>query len=161
MAGLKDALPDIHLVRRVITRDPGLGGEDYDAVTVAQFDAMKAQGVFAVHWGAHGLFYGIPATVLDTIKGGRDCLANFSRGALSEAATLFPKVLVLNLTATPETLHCRLRDRGRETDGDIARRLAQASKPLPSGVDVVTVANDGALSDTVTAATAALQADRS
>ena len=34
MAGLHGAIPDLHLVRRVITRAPDLGGEDYDAVSV-------------------------------------------------------------------------------------------------------------------------------
>ena len=81
MAGLHKTLPNLHLVRRVITRAPDLGGEDYDAVTVPQFEAMVESGAFAVHWRAHGLHYGIPITIKDHMGKGTDCLVNFSRKA--------------------------------------------------------------------------------
>lgn len=145
------------LVRRTITRAPDLGGEDYDAVTVAQFDAMAADGAFAVHWGAHDLFYGIPVRVVDEVSAGRSLLANFSRSALLRGAEAFENFVVLNLTAKPETLASRLANRGRETAEEIAKRLSQAGKPLPEGLDVVTIPNDGALEDTVAAARRALQ----
>ncbi|MFT6273559.1 MAG: ribose 1,5-bisphosphokinase, partial [Dinoroseobacter sp.] len=63
MAGIRSTMPSLHLVRRVITRTPDLGGEDYDALSVSQFEALVEDGAFAVHWGAHGLHYGIPITV--------------------------------------------------------------------------------------------------
>lgn len=52
MAGIVAAMPDISLVRRIITRAPGLGGEQYDAVSVSEFEEMKAAGQFALDWGA-------------------------------------------------------------------------------------------------------------
>ena len=61
LRGLQRALPGTHLVRRVITRAPDLGGEDYDAVSVEVFKERARRGDFALHWGAHGLFYGIHA----------------------------------------------------------------------------------------------------
>ncbi|MGJ8556434.1 MAG: phosphonate metabolism protein/1,5-bisphosphokinase (PRPP-forming) PhnN [Sulfitobacter geojensis] len=149
MSGLHSALPDLHLVRRVITRAPDLGGEDYDAVSVAQFEAMVDDGAFALHWGAHGLHYGIPVTVMDHLGKGTDCLVNFSRRALSKAAGIFPRLVVLNITARPETLAQRLAARGRETEEEIGKRLAQADKPLPAGLNVINLANDGPLSQTV------------
>lgn len=149
MAGICSALPDLHLVRRVITRAPELGGEDYEAVSVGEFETMAGAGAFAVHWGAHDLRYGIPAEIKDKVASGTDCLANFSRKALSDAAEIFPRFLVLNITASPDTLAKRLVARGRETQDQIAKRLAQASKPLPGGLDVVHLSNDGALEDTV------------
>ena len=157
MAGLAEALPDLHMVRRVITRAPELGGEDYDAVTETQFHQMAAQGAFAVHWGAHGLYYGIPATVEAQVAQGTDCLANFSRKALAEAAARFPRFVVLNITARPETLATRLAARGRETDDEIAKRLAVADKPLPERLEVIHLSNDGALAETVAQAVARLQ----
>ncbi len=157
MAGLHQVMPDLFLVRRVITRAPELGGEDYDAVTVPQFQDLTANGAFAVHWGAHGLFYGIPVTVKYQLTKGTDCLANFSRRALIEAADVFPHFVVLNITARPETLARRLDARGRETGTEIADRLAQAEKPLPEGLDVLHLSNDGPLADTVARAAALLQ----
>lgn len=157
MSGLHSALPDLHLVRRAITRAPDLGGEDYDAVSVTQFEAMVNDGAFAVHWGAHGLHYGIPVTVMDRLGKGTDCLANFSRRALSEAAGIFPRLVVLNITAKPETLAQRLAARGRETEEEIGKRLAQADTPLPAGLNVINLANDGPLSQTVARGAALLQ----
>lgn len=49
MAGIHEAMPRLHLVRRVITRAPELGGEDYDAVSDEQFAALLRDGAFAVH----------------------------------------------------------------------------------------------------------------
>ncbi|CAN0605156.1 unnamed protein product, partial [Ectocarpus sp. 12 AP-2014] len=141
MAGLVDALPHMHLVRRVITRAPGLGGEDYDAVTHAQFASLVSKGAFAVHWQAHGLHYGIPISVSDHLDKGTDCLVNFSRSALAEAAKIFPRFIVLNVTARPETLALRLTARARETETEIRKRLAQANKPLPAGLDVLDLSN--------------------
>ena len=157
MLGLCDLLPDLHLVRRVITRAPELGGEDYDAVEIAEFEEMAANGAFAVHWVAHGLCYGIPVAVKDRLSDGADCLANFSRKALREAAENFPRFIVLNITAKPETLARRLATRGRESDSEIANRLAQAEKPLPDGLDVITISNDGPLAETVARAAGVLQ----
>ncbi|KQI73665.1 ribose-phosphate pyrophosphokinase [Loktanella sp. 5RATIMAR09] len=157
MAGLCAAMPRLHLVRRVITRAPALGGEDYDAVPVPQFGKLVENGAFAVHWSAHGLRYGIPVTVTDQLNDGTDCLVNFSRKALAEAAETFPHFVVLNISATPQTLALRLSARGRETEEEIVQRLAQADKPLPAGLHVIHLTNDGPLSRTVARAVALLQ----
>lgn len=157
MLGLRGTMPDLHLVRRAITRAPELGGEDYEPVSPETFKEMAANGAFVVHWGAHGLHYGIPATVNDQLDNGTDCLVNFSRKALLDAAAKFPRFMVLNITAKPETLARRLAKRGRETEDEIAKRLAQAEKPLPDGLDIITISNDGPLAETVARAAAALQ----
>ncbi|KNG94232.1 phosphonate metabolism protein/1,5-bisphosphokinase (PRPP-forming) PhnN [Pseudaestuariivita atlantica] len=158
IAGLAAADPPLRVVRRTITRAPGLGGEAYDAVTPEAFDAMAARGAFCLHWGAHGLRYGLPAATVDDVRAGATCLANLSRGALKEAADVFPAVTVLNLTASPDTLAKRLAARGREETGDIAARLARSGADLPDGIDVITLANDGPLEDTIARARAALAA---
>ena len=80
---------------------------------------------------------------------GTDCLANFSRKALQSGADAFPNFVVLNITAEPETLTERLAARGRESEADIARRLAEAAKPLPTGLDIITLSNDGPLEQTI------------
>lgn len=157
MRGIHAVMPGTHLVRRVITRAPDLGGEVYDAVTETEFQDMAGNGAFAVHWGAHGLYYGIPHTVTYHVNKGTDCLANFSRNALIAGAAAFENFLVLNITAKPDTLASRLAARGRETAQEIETRLAQAEKPLPEGLHVITLSNDGELSNTVACAVAVLQ----
>lgn len=158
IGGIVANRPAVHLVRRTITRAPGLGGEEYTAVTPEAFARAVDAGEFCLHWEAHGLCYGIPASVGPILAGGRDCLANLSRGALGEAAKVFPRLLVLNLTANPEILAQRLAGRGRETAEEAARRLDRAAKALPDGLDVRTIANDGPLAETVSTALAALEA---
>lgn len=160
MQGIADATPGLHMVRRVITRAPGLGGEDYEAVSADRFQEMAQNGAFAVHWGAHGLFYGIPQAVRARVSAGTDCLANFSRKALQAGADAFENFVVLNVTARPETVTARLAARGRETEAEIAKRLAEADKPLPPGLDVIHLPNDGPLDQTVAHALALLQPAR-
>ena len=157
MAGIHAAMPQLHLVRRVITRTPALKGEDYDAVTVGQFQQMVEDGAFSIHWGAHDLYYGLPITVKYQLNKGTECMVNFSRKALAQAARIFPRFAVRLVTAEPAPLGRRRAGRGRETEEEIAKRLAQAEKPLPSGLDVVHLSNDGPLQLTVTRAVAALQ----
>ncbi|MDW4499211.1 phosphonate metabolism protein/1,5-bisphosphokinase (PRPP-forming) PhnN [Sulfitobacter sp. D35] len=157
MQGVVDAVPGFHLVRRVITRAPGLGGEDHVAVSVPEFRDMADAGAFAVHWRAHGLCYGIPRTVRHKVNEGTDCLANFSRRALRAGAEAFPNFQVLNITAKPETLAARLAARGRESEAEIERRLAEASKTLPADFDVITLSNDGPLEQTIARAVALLK----
>lgn len=157
MMGLHDAMANTHLVRRVITRKPGLGGEDYAPATPAEFEDLAENGAFIVHWEAHGLRYGIPQTVRYHLNRGEDCIANFSRKALLAGADAFETFIVLNITAEPETLAKRLASRGRETEEEIARRLAVADKSLPVGLTTFDVSNDGPLTQTVARAAALLQ----
>lgn len=159
MAGLVAARPGLMLARRVITRAADLGGEEFDPVTEAQFIQSRDRGEFVLHWGAHGLFYGIPIAVLAELASGQDLLANLSRGALAEAQGKFMRLTVLQLTASPEVLAQRLAERGRETETQIAARLGRSLDPLPAGLDLQSVSNDGPLADTVASALTALYPD--
>jgi len=157
MAGIAEADHRYRVVKRTITRAPDLGGEDYDAMDTETFLAAAEAGAFALHWTAHGLSYGIPASVCEDIRTGAQCLANLSRGVLLEAARVFPALTVLHITASPDVLAARLASRGRETSTEIAGRLRQARKPVPDGLDVIAVSNDGPLTETVAAALSKLQ----
>ena len=149
MAGIDASDSAIHLVRRTITRAPDLGGEDFDHVTESAFEKALAAGDFCLHWNAHGLLYGIPKQVLEDVIAGKECLANLSRGALKNAAEIFPSLSVLHITASPDTLAERLANRGRESRADITRRLSRSNYPLPEGLNVLQVLNDGELQDAI------------
>lgn len=157
ISGIVAAAPRIKQVRRKITRAPELGGEDYDAVTPDAFKKALGENAFCLHWGAHGLHYAIPRHVLGDVNGGSDCIANLSRGALLDASRVFAELVVVNVTASAATLAKRLKQRGREDMEDIERRLAGANKPLPDGLNVIEVSNDGPLDGAVSAALDALQ----
>ena len=160
MAGLVSARPGLRVVRRVITRAADAGGEDFEPVNLVEFERRAAAGDFLLDWPAHGLRYGIPATVQDDLAKG-DVLANLSRGVLAQAQALLPQVIVLSLTARPDTLAARLGARGREDGADMAARLARPAPDLPPGLTVLTIANDGPLAETVAAALAALYPGKS
>ena len=129
-------------VRRGITRPAGSGGEEHEALSEAQFASRRDAGGFALWWGAHGLSYGIPRDIEADLARGRVVVANLSRGALAEAATRY-SLRVLEITAPVALRAERLAARGREKVADIAARLAREA-PLPPGLDVEVVSNDGA-----------------
>ncbi|SIO07912.1 phosphonate metabolism protein/1,5-bisphosphokinase (PRPP-forming) PhnN [Vannielia litorea] len=152
MAAARAARPEIHLVRRVVTREAAVG-EDHRPVTESTFRALRAQGAFALSWSAHGLSYGIPREAVER----RGCvLFNGSRAMLEAAAAAFPGLRVLHVTARREVLRARLAARGRESAEEIERRLARADLPLPPGLDVITIDNSGALEESVARLLAAL-----
>jgi len=153
------ACPGMRRVRRVVTRAPGTA-EDHDSLTPADFAAAVAAGDFALHWQAHGLSYGIPRGIDADLAAGADVIGNLSRGVLTTAAARFPRFEVLALSAAPETLAARLAARGRETQADIAARIARDAA-LPEGLTIHRIANDGALADTVSAARRALYPEKS
>ena len=152
--------PQIQKVRRVITRDPLAGGEDAHTVSVDVFEANVAAGAFALHWEAHGLRYGIPATVDEALAEGRDVLANLSRSVLPQLEGRFAQSMIILLTASPEVLASRLAKRGRETAEDQAKRLQRATFTLAPGLTPVEIRNDGALGATLEAFEAAVYAER-
>ena len=128
--------------RRTITRPEDAGGEAHEAVDVSEFEHRIEAGGFLAHWGAHGLRYGIPASVLKELAKGRHVLANISRGAIEQFTEQYSKLVVLEVTAPRDILAARLAARGRESDGDIQRRLDRKAAPFPADVEVLAVQND-------------------
>jgi len=150
------ARPDLHVVRRVITRPEAAGGEPYEGVSPEEFMRRKSEGGFVLDWDAHGLRYGIPKTVERAMAEGRDVIFNGSRAMLGAAWLAFPGLTVIHVTATVPVLAQRLAARGRESSDEIARRLTRERYEIPYGVGVRVVENNGSLDQAVTAFLAAL-----
>ncbi|GAA0582487.1 hypothetical protein GCM10009416_21120 [Craurococcus roseus] len=129
--------------RRCITRPASAGGEDHEALDRDAFLRRRDAGGFALWWEAHGLLYGVPRDVEADLDAGRCVVANLSRAVLGEAHRLYP-LLVLEVTAPAAVLAARLAARGREDEETIAARLAREA-PLPDGLRVRRVVNDGAV----------------
>jgi thymidine phosphorylase len=145
--------------RRAITRPADAGGESHEAVTDDEFDARHKAGGFLLDWQAHGLKYGVPADYADDLAAGRNVIANVSRAVIAEAISRFPKVVVLEVTASPEILADRLAGRGRETADEIAARLARDAANIPADAVKTTVVNDGTPEDGIAAFVAALNGE--
>lgn len=146
------ARPGVALVRRVITRPKGAGGEDCECVTPEEFARRKALGAFALDWDAHGLSYGIPRALPDASV----VLMNLSRQVLDHACAAFPGLEVLIITARPEVLAARLAARGREDAADIAARLDRDAALASCAAKVTIIDNSGPLDQATAAFLAAI-----
>jgi len=161
ICALAGARPDLHVVRRFITRRADAVGEIFESVSSETFRRRRDAGHFALHWQAHGFCYGIPASLGDQLRQGRTCLVNLSRSVLSEAESRFTGFVTLSLSAPPDILAARLSARGRETEEEIAKRLSRSGEGLPDGLGhVIRIANDGPLQDTVARALGALYPEK-
>ena len=134
--------PHIRFARRLVTRPAMAGAEDHDSCDEAAFAAAEARGEMALSWRAHGLSYGIPTAELRPIAQGAVVIANISRASIAEAERLAERAVVVNITAPPAVLAKRLAARGRESEADIAARLAREAPLTAERARIVTILND-------------------
>jgi phosphonate metabolism protein PhnN/1,5-bisphosphokinase (PRPP-forming) len=139
------ACPDVHFPKREITRPAGSTGEDHVPITETDFSARQTAGAYALSWRAHELGYGVPVGILDDLAGGRSVVVNVSRGVLDTARARAPRVRVVSIRVPSNVLTDRLRRRGRETEDQIAARVARADSFHVSGADVIEIVNDGSI----------------
>jgi ribose 1,5-bisphosphokinase len=135
----------VHFPRRVITRPAG-AGEDFDPVDEARFTDAAAGGAFAIWWRAHGLGYGIPASVDAHVRDGRAVVVNVSRAVLDQLAERYQRLVVVRISVSDEVRAARLRARRREESADIVRRLARVD-PAPEFPVDAEIRNDGTIAE--------------
>jgi ribose 1,5-bisphosphokinase len=155
MRGVAAALPQVHLARRLITRPAHNDSEDYDSVTDTDFAALQQAGHFLFHWQAHGLSYGVPASVLPRVRSGATVLFNGSRAALPAMRQIYPDLRVFVISVSPDVLAERLHKRGRETASEIAKRLQRQVDFTDETAEIIN--NDGALATSVASFVTSLQ----
>lgn len=136
---------DVVFPRRFITRPADDGTEDHHPVTRPDFAHMRFNGAFALDWDAHGLDYGIPASIEDDLRAGSAVVVNLSRGILDTVRERYANRVIVAVSVDPESLRKRLFARGRETAEEIEKRLSRVDFAVPDGADVVHVDNSGAL----------------
>ncbi len=154
----KDALMDaarsalagdegFRFARRLITRPALAGAEDHDSCDEAGFAAAQARGELALSWAADGLHYGIPARELAGIAGGQVVIANVSRGAIGQAEALAGRVVVVEIAAPAAVLAKRLAARGRESEAEIAARLAREAPLTTERAELRRIVNDRTIAE--------------
>ncbi len=130
----------VHFVRRVVTRGADPVGENHEPVSEAEFDRLLAEGALVFHWEAHGLRYGIHREALAPLDRGEWVVLNGSRQYLPAMRQIAPGLRVVAITAPPEVLARRLRERSREQGAALDERLARAALPVQADLTLV---NDG------------------
>lgn len=144
---------------RYITRPAHAGGENHVALSEAEFRSREQRGLFALTWQAHGLHYGIGNEVAHWLARGADVLVNGSRAALALAQQRFPALRPVVITASPAAIAGRLAARGRESDAEIAARIARLDAyAVPPGS--VVIRNDGSIADAGSCLLQAIQSVR-
>ena len=131
-------------VRRVITRPGDGASEDHDTLVAEEFDRRERQGAFALSWAAHGLKYGLPVEIDDSIQNGTVVVANLSRGVIPSLRARYANVEVVQVTASAEVLAARLARRGRESEDEIGRRIARGADAGLAVDGALILENDGA-----------------
>ena len=143
LSGAQERLPQVHFMRRTITRPADAGGERHLAVTLEEFRALQERQKFLFHWEAHGLYYGIPIDAENLVLNGHAVVFNGSRRALAQQRNAWPGLRVIWVTADLDIRAERLARRGRETIADIRNRLATSGAEMPD--DAIVVRNNGSL----------------
>jgi len=151
--GAKAALEDAgsHVFpRRYITRPAGAGGEEHIPVSNEMFETLLKGNEMVLSWEAHGLHYGIPQAICEHLTQGRSIILNVSRTVVDQACETLAPVKVLYITVPDEVLADRLRQRGRESEAGIQKRIARARAHLITGEHVHMIHNGGLLKDALT-----------
>ena len=144
---LKPADPVV-IAHRYITRAAD-ANEASVALTADEFTRRVDLGCLAMHWQSHGLHYGIGVEIEQWLAQGLKVIVNGSREYLADAAARYPELCAVHVRVKPEVLAARLRNRGRESEAAIAKRLERATQPfaVPQGCKLVEIDNSGALED--------------
>jgi phosphonate metabolism protein PhnN/1,5-bisphosphokinase (PRPP-forming) len=127
--------PAIVFARRLVTR-AAHPASDHDEIGREAFARRREAGALAWHWEAHGVHYGIDARYAALVAGGRTVVVNGSR---EHAAPLRGRadVRIVLVCAPCDTVAARLRQRGRETEADVAGRLQRNAALAPLAADCV------------------------
>ena len=157
--GARDRLgnnPRYSFPRRIVTRSPSCG-EDHDEIDANGFERLRASGSLALAWSAHGLSYGLPASIEGDLSAGRHVIANVSRGVTVQAQHRFSPLGFILVTAPLPLLLERIAGRGRETLAEIAERMRTAGTPETIARHAITVTNTGTVEEGVEAFLAAVE----
>lgn len=132
---------------RYITRPADAGGENHVALLPDEYRARLDRGLFALAWDSHGNRYGVGVEIDAWMEAGLNVVVNGSRAYLAEAVRRYPDLVPVLVTVDPDILRQRLILRGRESAGEIERRLARAGDYAVDHPALRTIDNSGELAE--------------
>jgi ribose 1,5-bisphosphokinase len=132
--------------RRIVTRSVS-DFEEHDTATPEEFDRTLASGGFAFWWDAHGLKYGLAASIDDDIRARRCVVCNVSRTVIPGLRGRYSRVVTVLVTAPEDILMARLAARARATDGDLTQRMARSAKVNDTFDADIVIENTGSIDD--------------
>ena len=154
VAGLRSRFPDVRLSVSVTTRAPRVGevdGISYFFVTDKQFDALVADRGL-LEWAKYaGTRYGTPRQpVLDALAKGQTMLLEIDLVGARQIRASFPDALQVFIAPPSwQELERRLRDRGAESEAQMADRLARAKDELAAEGEFDAVIVNGTVDEAV------------
>ncbi|GHD67096.1 guanylate kinase [Jeongeupia chitinilytica] len=131
VAALLAADANVQLSISFTSRAPRAGevdGKDYRFVDRAAFEAMIAAGELLEYAEVYGNYYGTSlAWINEARQSGRDILLEIDTQGAEQVRKLFPDAIGLFvLPPSLEVLEQRLKNRGKDAEDVIARRMAEA-----------------------------------
>ena len=134
--------------KRYITRPPS-ETENNIPLTPEEFEKMDAKGKFALKWYIYGLHYGVPIKIENLLKKVKSVIINVSRTIIPEARETYKNLKVIFVKVPFEITLQRIKNRGRETDEELQKRIQRAKthQSFPDADFVVD--NSGDLEDAI------------
>ncbi|WP_432723940.1 guanylate kinase [Jeongeupia wiesaeckerbachi] len=131
VAALLAADANVQLSISFTSRAPRAGeidGKDYRFVDRATFESMIAAGELLEYAEVYGNYYGTSqAWITEARQSGRDILLEIDTQGAEQVRKLFPDAIGLFvLPPSLDVLEQRLKNRGKDADDVIARRMAEA-----------------------------------
>ena len=131
---------------RYITRSASAGGENHIALSVSEFAARRAAGLFALTWESHGFSYGLGVEIELWLSCGKIVVMSGARIAWTQAGQRYPDARCVFIDAPPALRMARLLARGREEEGAIKERILR-EVPLPDDKRIFRLDNSGSVNE--------------
>jgi ribose 1,5-bisphosphokinase len=110
--------------QRIVTRPPD-ATECNVAISLSDFERLRADGGFALSWAAHNLSYAVPVEIDAFVVQGSVVVVNVSRSVVPLLRDRYIQGRVVLIDAPAHIRRARLAQRGREDDLSVHERLGR------------------------------------
>jgi len=146
--GFPSNLIQIYAPKRYITR-PQSEFERNISVTINDFKELEEKGKFALKWHIYELDYGVPIDIEKWLKKGHPVIVNVSRTVIEMARKKYKNTKVVFIEVPFEITLQRIRDRKRENEELLKKRIERAKQNQKLQMADFIVDNSGELNDAV------------